>query len=612
MAEDENLEDDGLEDLDIEDDDDEFDSEEGLSEGIDDEDDEDEGDDEEEEMGGESRLRRLFNRRNIIIISIIGLIVIGALVTMVMMSKKSEKDQAPTDFAAEEQKLFEDNTKNKGKSSQKKKRAKKVKYDFLFRQITGEQLAQVLRELSFKDIPFNVIQNGQQFDVEVDETRLEEAKNILAIKGLPTGAIKGYELFDDASNIGVTEFDKRIRLVRALSGEMEKAIMKFDAIDTAQVEIVMPEQRLFAVTQPPVTASILLRKAPDGKIDDELVYAIIQLVSNAVENLDPRNISVVDTKGRVLSTGVLDRILEQQRLAKLQNRKSGKSAVKRVGKGGVPVEPEMEDIIDWFQIKYKYESLLERKAMTQLEGVLPKGSFKVAVTLDLKEVKKSGPPDIERISASIVIDSNREDIELDAYTTKQIQDTVAGAIGYVRGRDTMTISRAEFNGSELPPQDTDKGPEKIVHEKESLKPKDLIKYWPIPALGYAALAVIFLFFKGSMGVAIKLKELLKREPKPEPIEEYREPIFEEPEPVEELFEAPEAFEEFEEIEEAPAPVYKGPTIEERVAELMTHIHESPESAGQLIEEWMQQANAPIQEPEALAEAEAEEEEFLNA
>ena len=89
-----------------------------------------------------------------------------------------------------------------------------------------------------------------------------------------------------------------------MSGELEQSIMEFDAIDTAQVEIVIPEPRLFAVTQPPVTASILIRKKINAMITDDLVFSIIQMTSNSVENLQPENISVVDTEGRLLSGGV--------------------------------------------------------------------------------------------------------------------------------------------------------------------------------------------------------------------------------------------------------------------------------------------------------------------
>ena len=91
--------------------------------------------------------------------------------------------------------------------------------------------------------------------------------------------------------------------------------MEFDVVDYAYVEIVIPETKLFAVTQPPVTSSILIKRKNGANINDETVYAIIQLVSNSVENLLPENISVVDTEGRVLSTGVFERMTEKIELS---------------------------------------------------------------------------------------------------------------------------------------------------------------------------------------------------------------------------------------------------------------------------------------------------------
>ena len=193
-----------------------------------------------------------------------------------------------------------------------------MKYVDLYKQLESKQINPILRELSYKNISYNVVQNGKQFDLQVDEDQIDEAKQILAIKGLPSGTVKGYEIFDEASNLGVTEFDKRIRLIRALSGEMEKSIMEFDVVDYAYVEIVIPETKLFAVTQPPVTSSILIKRKNGASINDETVYAIIQLVSNSVENLLPENISVVDTEGRVLSTGVIDRMTKKLRQVKIK------------------------------------------------------------------------------------------------------------------------------------------------------------------------------------------------------------------------------------------------------------------------------------------------------
>merc|ERR1711964_720424 len=135
------------------------------------------------------------------------------------------------------------------KEKQKQKRIK-IKFVLLYKGLNGKQLTSVLRELSYAGILFNQEKKAKLYTVFVDEQRKNEAKAMLAVKGLPNRWIKGYELFDDTSNLGVTEFDKRIRLIRAISGEMEKAIMKFEIVDNVQVEIVIPEPRLFTVNQP--------------------------------------------------------------------------------------------------------------------------------------------------------------------------------------------------------------------------------------------------------------------------------------------------------------------------------------------------------------------------
>ena len=57
----------------------------------------------------------------------------------------------------------------------------------------------------------------------------------------------------------------------------------------------------------------------------------MQLVSNSVENLLEENISVVDTEGRVLSTGVMDRM--NQKIAADEKKASAITA--SVGNGKV-------------------------------------------------------------------------------------------------------------------------------------------------------------------------------------------------------------------------------------------------------------------------------------
>ncbi|MGA0241666.1 MAG: flagellar M-ring protein FliF C-terminal domain-containing protein [Candidatus Marinamargulisbacteria bacterium] len=410
-------------------------------------------------------------------------VVVGAVLVLSVVWQfrgASETKNPVAVMTQQEAPTFDSSVISKKKTSKKKK--KKIKYVDLYKQLESKQMGAILRELSYNNIAYNILQNGKQFDLQVDQTQLTDAKHLLAIKGLPTSTAKGYEIFDEASNLGVTEFDKRIRLVRALSGEMERSIMQFDVVDYAYVEIVIPETRLFAVTQPPVTSSILIKRKNGANVNDETVYAIIQLVANSVENLLPENISVVDTEGRVLSTGVMDRMTQKINADKKQSRPVTTS----MGNGKVII-PVIEDVVDWFQLKFNYETVLEKKSVNQLVGVLPSGSYKTAVTIDLNSVSQTGAPDIKQIVTSVVVDDQYDEVTLNEATMAQIRQAVAGAVGYVEGRDQIHISNARFlpKRASVVPNDEATIVQKDILPRDTAwdKIKRLMRFWPILAIG---------------------------------------------------------------------------------------------------------------------------------
>lgn len=338
----------------------------------------------------------------------------------------------------------------------KSKETKKIRFVELYSQLTGDELTQVLKELSFDEIAFKTEQKGKFFTVFVDETYVEDAKNKLAKKGLPMGGIKGYEIFDNASNMGVTDFDKRIRFIRAITGELEKAILQIDGIADVKVQIVMPEQRLFSTSQPPVTAAILLRH--DNKpVTDEKVYSIIQLVTGAVENLDPKRVSVVDTEGRVLSAGVLERMVERRR-KRLERIQAGlavsgthirtstqsivvsQSVTASVIPIGLPARITTASAYqEWWGVKQSVERDLEKKVVQQLAAILPKDQFVVSVVADVRSINKA-LPGVKQVAVSVVV-KRESDIQLDATKKHQIFAVVSNAIGYVPGRDRIHLTR---------------------------------------------------------------------------------------------------------------------------------------------------------------------------
>ncbi len=372
----------------------------------------------------QERRSGFFTRKRLIIGIIITLFVVSAAVWS--MRDKSDSPN-PTQAVQKE----------------KPKKKKKSKFKPLYSQLTSTQLSAIIRELSFQGIQFDTAQNGKNFSILVDEEDSDRARTILAIKGLPDGGSKGYELLDNSETLGVTEFDKRIRFLRALSGELEKAIIQFDAIESCKVQIVLPEQRLFAISRPPVTASILIRKNVGAEITDEIVFSIIQLVSKAVENLQPENVSVINTEGNVLSSGIFERIAEKQTAPasslpqedKLQNSEFDK---------GTPILPDIKSINDWLKIKKEFERGLEDKAIRQLLGILPMKSFKLAITSDIGAIENGKILDVKRLSVSIILDNNNQEIFVDDYLKEEIFKTIAPSIGYIKGRDNITLSKADF------------------------------------------------------------------------------------------------------------------------------------------------------------------------
>lgn len=373
---------------------------------------------------------------------------------------------------------------------------KKIKYVKLYSQLEGAVASNVMKELSFAGVRFTTEQSGNNFTVLVDKEQESMARNVLAVKGLPSGQAKGYELLDESQTLGVTEFDKRVRFLRALSGELEKAIMQFEIIEDAKVQIVLPEQKLFSVTQPPVTSSILIRKADGSEITDDIVFSIIMLVSKAVENLQPENVSVIDTQGHVLSEGIFERMASKKPgappVAGAINSTGNLSMVaKNVDEAvGQPVVPNFEKLKAWFDLKEDYEKRLVKRATKQLMGVLPVGAYKVAVDAELGAIKDGSVLDVRRLTISIVVDSNNSDIYLDQTTKQNIFSAVAGAVGYVKGRDTIELSSADF--TLLTPEEK--------RELEQLKTQEMLKrnlmsyvLFAIPVV--ILLALLYFIFK---------------------------------------------------------------------------------------------------------------------
>ena len=86
----------------------------------------------------------------------------------------------------------------------------------------------------------------------------------------------GLEIFDKGDFTSTKE-DKRIRLARAINGELARLIRKIPPIENASVFISIPEQTMFTSMQKPVTATVQINIPAGDKLDQIKVKAITNL-----------------------------------------------------------------------------------------------------------------------------------------------------------------------------------------------------------------------------------------------------------------------------------------------------------------------------------------------
>ncbi|NLG86248.1 MAG: flagellar M-ring protein FliF [Firmicutes bacterium] len=170
------------------------------------------------------------------------------------------------------------------------------RYETLFANLTPADAGQISQRLQDMKINYRLGDDGKS--ILVPSTEVYELRNQLAMEGLPKGSTVGFEIFD-RTKLGVTDFERRIEYMRALRGELSRTISQLEGVRSAQVELALPEERLFAKDSRPPTASVVLETV--GQLDAGQVRAIVHLVSHSVEGLTPDNITVVDTSGQVLS-----------------------------------------------------------------------------------------------------------------------------------------------------------------------------------------------------------------------------------------------------------------------------------------------------------------------
>jgi flagellar M-ring protein FliF len=175
-----------------------------------------------------------------------------------------------------------------------------VDWQVLYSNLTQEDAAAVTDALRAGHVPFKVAEGGQ---VLVPGARVHEWRLKLASAGVPSGGNVGFEIFDK-NQFGLTDFAQRLNFQRALQGELARTIGQLREVQQARVHLALPAPRVFASQDRPASASVVLRLRPGASLRADQVRGIVNLVTSSVEGLTPDRVTVVDSNGRMLASGM--------------------------------------------------------------------------------------------------------------------------------------------------------------------------------------------------------------------------------------------------------------------------------------------------------------------
>jgi flagellar M-ring protein FliF len=173
-------------------------------------------------------------------------------------------------------------------------------YAVLLPNVPNEQMATVLNILRAKNIPFRL--KDESGTILVPKTYLHSSQmTIMSEVGSGRIGGVGLELFDK-SDLGASTYEQKINFQRALQGELARAISSLDPVNRTKVILALPKKRTFFEKDgAEASASVVVELHPGHTLNEEQVRGITHLVSNAVEGMQVGNVSVVDSRGKVLS-----------------------------------------------------------------------------------------------------------------------------------------------------------------------------------------------------------------------------------------------------------------------------------------------------------------------
>jgi len=172
-------------------------------------------------------------------------------------------------------------------------------YTTLFTNLQSSDAASITTKLTTDKVPYQLADGGTTIMVpasDVDQERLS-----LAQAGLPATSTVGLSLLDK-EGITSSNMTQQADYLQALQGELEQTIDAIQNVTSSQVNIALPANQDFALSNDsPTGASVLVTMRAGQSLTDSEVQSIVHLVGSSVPNLSSSSVTVADSNGNLLA-----------------------------------------------------------------------------------------------------------------------------------------------------------------------------------------------------------------------------------------------------------------------------------------------------------------------
>jgi flagellar M-ring protein FliF len=161
------------------------------------------------------------------------------------------------------------------------------------------QTGKITSALDAKGIGYQIGNGGTS--LEVTSSQVSQARIALATAGLlGIGSEQpGFELLN-SSQLGASDFQQQVTYQRALEGQLDQTIEQIQGVDSATVNLVLPNQQdeLFGDNSQASSASVLLDD--NGSLSSSSIQGIANLVTSSVQGLSTGKVTITDSSGALL------------------------------------------------------------------------------------------------------------------------------------------------------------------------------------------------------------------------------------------------------------------------------------------------------------------------